>query len=169
MPFASFNFASSPIRQNLYCLCFRDEKAEVQLKKLTALPKVTWTLELQFRLWFAPKSVLSLFGFSGGSDIKESASNVGDLGLILGSERSPGEGNGYPFWYSCLENLMDRGAWWTTVLGVAKSLKDWVTDTFIFPQGLYYLICLLSLADNFKFTQCCQKRKKEVQRTTLYT
>ena len=54
-------------------------------------------------------------GFLGGSDGKESACNVGDLGLIPGLGRSPGEGNGYPLQYSCLENSMDRGAWGTTV------------------------------------------------------
>ena len=50
-------------------------------------------------------------GFPGGSDSKTSACNVGDLGLIPGLARSPGEGNGNPFQYSCLENPMDRGAW----------------------------------------------------------
>ena len=49
-------------------------------------------------------------GFSGGSSGKESACNVGDPGSISGLERSPGEGNGYPLQYSCLENPMDRGA-----------------------------------------------------------
>ena len=47
----------------------------------------------------------------GGSDGKASAYNVGDLGLIPGSARSPGEGNGNPLQYSCLENSMDRGTW----------------------------------------------------------
>ena len=51
---------------------------------------------------------------------KESACNVGDTGSILGLERSPGEGNGNPFQYSCLENPMDRGPWWATVHGVIK-------------------------------------------------
>ena len=50
-----------------------------------------------------------------------SACNVGDLGLIPGSGRSPGEGNGNPLQYSCLENPMDGGAWWATVHGVAES------------------------------------------------
>ena len=49
--------------------------------------------------------------FPGGSEVKASASNVGDLGSIPGSGRSPGEGNGNPFQYSCLENLMDGEAW----------------------------------------------------------
>ena len=60
-------------------------------------------------------------GLSGGSDGKESACNAGDLGSVPGLERSPGEGNGNPLQYSCLENLMDRGAQWPTVHGVSKS------------------------------------------------
>ena len=52
--------------------------------------------------------------FCGGSDGKESACNAGDLGLILGLGRSPGEEDGYPLQYSYLENSMDRGAWWAT-------------------------------------------------------
>ena len=59
-------------------------------------------------------------GFPGGSDGKESACNAGDLGSILGSGRSPGEGNCNPLLYSCLENSMDGGSWWATVHGVAK-------------------------------------------------
>ena len=51
-------------------------------------------------------------GLPGGSDGKEYACYVGDLGLIPGSRRSPGEGNGNPLQCSCLENSMDRGAWW---------------------------------------------------------
>ena len=65
--------------------------------------------------------VTSFLGFPGGSDSKASAHNVGDLGSILGLGRSPGEGNGNPLQYSCLENSMDGGAWWATVHGVAKS------------------------------------------------
>ena len=60
-------------------------------------------------------------GFPGGSDDKESPCNAGDLGLIPGLGRSPGEGTGYPLQQSCLENSMDRGSWWATVHGVAKS------------------------------------------------
>ena len=60
-------------------------------------------------------------GFPGGSDGKESACNVRDLGSIPGLGGSPGEGKGYPLQYSCLENPMDRGAWQATVYGVTKS------------------------------------------------
>ena len=57
----------------------------------------------------------------GGSEGKECACNAGDLVLIPGSGRSPGEGNDYPFQNSCLENSMDKGVWWTIVHGVAES------------------------------------------------
>ena len=60
-------------------------------------------------------------GFPGGLASKESACNTGDPGLMAESGRSPGEGNGYPLQYSCLENSMDRGAWWATVHAVAKT------------------------------------------------
>ena len=60
-------------------------------------------------------------GSPGGSDRKESACNAGDPGSVPGLERSPGEGDGYPLQYPCLENCMGRGAWQATVHGVAKS------------------------------------------------
>ena len=60
-------------------------------------------------------------GFFGGSDSKESACNVGDLGSIPGLGRSPGEGNGNSLQYSCLEKSMDRGAWEATAHGDAES------------------------------------------------
>ena len=59
--------------------------------------------------------------FPGGSDGKEPACNVGDLGSIPGLGRSPGKGHGNPPQYSCLENPMDRGAWRATVHGVTES------------------------------------------------
>ena len=60
-------------------------------------------------------------GFPVGLNGKEFASNAKDLGSILGAGRSPGEGNGNPLQYSCLENPMDRGAWQATVHAAAKS------------------------------------------------
>ena len=59
-------------------------------------------------------------GFPGGSVVKNSPASAGDTGLIPGSGRSPGEGNGNPLQYFCLENPMDREAWWAPVLGVAE-------------------------------------------------
>ena len=59
--------------------------------------------------------------FPGGSDGKESACNAEGLGSVSESGRSPGEGDGYPLQYSCLENSRDRGAWQAIVYGVAKS------------------------------------------------
>ena len=55
-----------------------------------------------------------------GSGVKECTCNAEDPGLIPGSGRSPGEGNGYPLQYSCQENSMNKGAWWVIVHGVAK-------------------------------------------------
>ena len=70
-------------------------------------------------LGWPPQSVWKVF--PGSSDSKQSACNAGDLGLIPGLGRSPGEGNGNPLQYSCLGNPMDRGAWWATVHGVTES------------------------------------------------
>ena len=64
---------------------------------------------------------VSRTNFPGGSDSKESACSAGDLGMIPGSGGSPGERNGNPLQYLCLENSMDSRAWWATVHGVAKS------------------------------------------------
>ena len=71
-------------------------------------------------------SVLTM-GFPHGSDGKESACNAEDPGSIPGSGKSPGERNGYPFQYSCLENPIHRGAWRTTVHEVPKSWA-WLSD-----------------------------------------
>ena len=82
--------------------------------------------------------------FPDSSDGKASAYNAGDPGSIPGSGRSPGEGNGSPLQYSCLENPMDRGAWWATIHGVAKSrtrLSDFCVCVFI-------IVCLSLPIDN---------------------
>ena len=65
-------------------------------------------------------TILLIWDFSGGSDSKESAYNAGDPVSIPGLQRSPGEGNGDPFQYFCLENSMDSGAWQATVHGVTQ-------------------------------------------------
>ena len=106
-------------------------------------------------VWFAnifsySKGVFSSylwFPFSGGSDVKASACSVGDLGSILGSGRFPGEGNGNPLQYSCLENPMDGGAWWATVHGVAKNR----TQPNDFTLTNFYLQKFLSLIRFYSF------------------
>ena len=67
-------------------------------------------------------SSMVVLGFPGGSVGKNLPANVEDTGSISRSERPPGEGNSNPFLYSCLGNLMGRGAWWVTSHGVTKEL-----------------------------------------------
>ena len=81
--------------------------------------------------------------FPGGSEVKAFACNAGDLGLIHGSGRSPGEGNGNPLQYSCLENPMDRGAWQATIHGIAKS-RTRLSD-FTLSLSLKAFICRIWL------------------------
>jgi len=88
--------------------------------------------------------MMSLYSsFPNGSDSIESACNAGDPGSIPGLGRSPGEGNGYPLQYSCLENSMDRGFWWDTVHGVAKS---WVAKSRVAKSR--------TQLSNFHFISC---------------
>ena len=82
---------------------------------------VDCTLQFFSVFFFFLISSFNIQGFPGGLDGKASACNEEDLGSIPGSERFPGEGNGNPFQYSCLENPTDGEAWQVTVHGVAKS------------------------------------------------
>ena len=106
---------------------------------------------INLRFLLRCKRLLSLFPlfntyshaycFPGSSEGKESACNAVNPGSIPGSGRSPGEGNGNPLQYSCLENPMDGGAWWATVHGVAKSWT-WLSD-FTFTSPFFHMpICL---------------------------
>ena len=83
---------------------------------------------LQFK-----KKCIWLRDSPSGSDSKESACIARSSGSVPGLGRSPGEGKGYPFQYSCLENSMDRGAWWATVRGITKSWTwtEWLTHTLL--------------------------------------
>ena len=91
------------------------------------------------------------WAFPSGSNGKESACNAGEPGSIPGSGRSLGQGNGYPLWYSCLGNPMDRGAWQSQ-----RVRHDWMTNTFHFHFTLSVsdsaccLIILLTLPKNSK-------------------
>ena len=79
-------------------------------------------------------------GIPCGSAGKEYTCNAGDLGSIPGSGRSPGGGHGNPFQYSCLENSMDRGAWWATVCRVTKS-RTWLSDlSYAFDLSVPWLL-----------------------------
>ena len=84
------------------------------------------------------KRLSSSRGFPGGSEVKASASNAGDPGSIPGSGRSPGEGNGNPLQYSCLENPMDRGAWQATVHGVARYVRQPQNSESTLMQALWH-------------------------------
>ena len=85
----------------------------------------TWiSFILFFLLWLCQRS------FPSESDGEESACNAGDPGLIPELGRSPGEGNGNPLQYSCLENPMDGGAWWATAMRSQRVGDNWATNTF---------------------------------------
>ena len=86
-------------------------------RKLSRLSIWHWIPTAQKYLW-PPNAYV---GFLDGSDGKESACSAGDPGLIPGSGRAPGEGNGNPVQYSCLQNSMGRGDWWATIHGVTES------------------------------------------------
>ena len=98
---------------------------------------------------------LSLFSlewwdFPGGSECKQSACNAGGLGSISGLGISSGEGKGYPLQYSCLKKSMDRGAWQTTVPGVAKSqtqLRDFHTLQSGVAETVRYEKCWLKIVE----------------------
>ena len=77
--------------------------------------------------------------FPGGSDSKESACNVGDLGSISGSGRCPGEGNGNPLQCPCVENSMDREAWWAKVHEFTQN-RRWLSDSLLHPNYIFRLI-----------------------------
>ena len=83
-------------------------------------------------------------GFPGGSEVKASACNMGDMGSIPRLGRSPGEGNDNLLQYSCLENPMDGGAWWATVHGVAKS-QTRLSDFTHKVNPVIVLECLLGI------------------------
>ena len=87
-------------------------------------------------LVFIYTTIIPWDGFPGGSDGKTCVCNARDPGSIPGLGRSPGEGNGNPLQYSCLENPMDRGAWYATVHGVAKSQTRLSDLTLLIPWDM---------------------------------
>ena len=107
----------------------------------------------------------TLLGFPGGSEVKASACNSGDLGSIPGLGRSPGEGTGNPLQCSSLENPMDRGAWWATVHGVPKSWTRLSDFTFTF-----FTHCVLFHKgfDKYSVDEGMTKRPWEISVTVAY-
>ena len=95
-------------------------------------------------LLYVPSSALE--GFPGGSVVKSMPADAGEAGSISRSRRSPGEGNGNPLQYSYLENPVDRGAWWATIHGVAKSWT-WLSDfcVCVVVVSFCYLLVFISL------------------------
>ena len=94
-----------------------------ELQKCPArnVPRESWSQQFVRKLKLHNHQALQTMGFPCSSVGKESACSTGDPGSIPGLGRSPREGNGNPLQYSCLENSMDRGAWWAIVHGVTKS------------------------------------------------
>ena len=101
--------------------------------------EITWILSTQVSFG----KVLQLMGFPHWLDCKESACNAGDLGSIPASGRSPGRGNGNPLQYSCLENSIDRGAWWATVHGAVTRLSNWTAIALTWPDRGHAHSCVI--------------------------
>ena len=98
--------------------------------------------------------IQSCVGFPGGAVVKNLAANARDtrdIGLIPGSGRSPGEGNGNPLQYSCLENPTDRGAWWATVCRAARSWTRLSEHTHIRFVGIELFISSVQSLSRVRF------------------
>ena len=107
-----------------------------------------------------------------GSEDKESAYNAGDLGLIPISGRPPGEGNCTPLQYSCLENPMDRGAWWLQTMGSQRAGHDWATNIFFLSYTTYQWksgIWFRKFVPIFLLTTLASTKKTEVSYSVLKT
>ena len=146
-------------------------------QKVTWLDSITDSMDMNLRklqetvkdreAWHARVHIVTKswtwLSFPGSSDGKEAACKAGDWGSISGWRRLPGERNGNPLQYSCLENFMDRGAWWAIVHGVSKSwtwlsdyylkLSDWTTTTTNVLGGEEFLaktVPLLTSKENLR-------------------
>ena len=111
--------------------------------KITCNTHGSWTdntyIQWLNTFYFAWRSFLfiSIMGFLGGVVIKNPPANTGDTGSIPGSWRFAGVGNGNPLQYSCLENSLDRGAWWTTIYEVSQS-RTWLSPHSLKSQDSFF-------------------------------
>ena len=129
-------------RESIYCFCFL----------------MSWNFSPIFHLYGGKVSpglhscfetpnweILGWQALPGDSEVKTSAWNAGDLGSIPGLGRSPGERNGNPLQYSCLENPVEGGAWWATVHGISKSQTRLNDFTFTYSVNKYIKKVMLML------------------------
>ena len=111
----------SPLRVDLAGR-FGEEKGKREMRKISMIGSVTTeSVHITSNDLREGEVLFNYVGLPGGSVAKNLPANAGDAGLILGSRRYPGEGNGNLLQYYCLGNPMDRGAWWGIFHGVAKS------------------------------------------------
>ena len=152
--------------EQAFCPCIRGawagtQELQLQLCTWAGLCVVVWGRGTDYKalvgMWPACAALpgfylrlLPRYGFPGGSVGEESACNAGHLGSIPGSGRSPGEGNGYPVQYSCLENSTDRGTWWTTAHGVARIWTGLSNPHFHFLTSMTVYKNFQSIALTFK-------------------
>ena len=110
------------LQQN--CLCVHTCMCMCELEREVGGYRERWERERLTECQSSGKQINYVLsytgGFPGGSEVKKQPANSGDVGFVAGLGRFPGEGNGNPLQYSCLENPMDRGAWQATVHGVVK-------------------------------------------------
>ena len=127
--FFSFNHFILYVKAQLWP--FHRQSRNILLFK-AIIPKHSKSLsDITSHILIIPYICENLGGFSDGAVVKNLPANSGDLGSIPGSGRAPGEGNGNPLHYSCLENSMDRAAWRVTTHGVTKRVKhDLATKRF---------------------------------------
>ena len=119
----SLHWNSRAVTLYSHFVCSRFVCSGTDIQVVMANEGASQSLILLIHTTFLLQQVYFQLGFPGGSEVKESARNAGDLGSIPRLGRSPGEGNGNALQYSCLENPMDGGAWWATVHGVPNTTE----------------------------------------------
>ena len=108
-------------RQSTVVFCNDEELPKPSIWLLPGPPSRPWLILSPINTTDGSMYLSHALGFPGGAVVKNPPAKTGDMGSMPGSGRSPGKGNGNLLQYSCLESCMDRGAWWATVHGVAKS------------------------------------------------